>query len=133
MSFTYESDNQRDNEQKKFQPDSVGNTAVNVKGVVLDQILAALGGSSNTVPTIFNVPCATAGTEYSQALPAGTKAFVLKARKGSKVLFAYQTGAAQFLTINSGFSFEDRNFYSNQTVYFKASKDDEVIEIVAYV
>ena len=30
MSNTYESDNTRDNEQKKFQPDSDGNTAVNV-------------------------------------------------------------------------------------------------------
>ena len=89
-------------------------------------------GTGNTTVEIFNVTCTTAGTEYSQALPTNTKRFLLKARKNSKVTFAYETAATEVLTIESGVSFEDENFYSLQTIYFKCSKADEVIEIVAY-
>lgn len=91
------------------------------------------GGSFDTVPTIFNVPCAIADNEYSQALPANCRTFVLKARNGSRVKLAYVTGATEVLTLNSGFSFRDDKTYLSKTVYFKCSKADEVIEIAAYV
>lgn len=96
-------------------------------------VVVTSGGSFDTTPTIFNVPCATAGQEYSQALPANTRSFVIKARKSSKIEFAYVTAATEVLTINSGFSFEDNHTYLSGTLYFKCSKADEVVEIVAYV
>lgn len=91
------------------------------------------GGTLDTTPTIFNVACAIAGTEYNQALPANTRRFVFKARKGSKVDFAYEAAATEVLTLNSGVSFRDDNTYVSATLYFKCSKADEVIEIAAYV
>jgi hypothetical protein len=103
---------------------------VNDLGSPIPVILTTSSG--NTTTTIFNVPCAVAGTEYSQALPANTKGFVLKARKSSKILFAYSPSAPTFLTFNAGFSFSDDNFYTSATLYFKCSVADEVVEILAY-
>jgi hypothetical protein len=96
-------------------------------------VVITSGGSFDTTPTIFNVPCAVAGQEYSQALPANCRRFIMKARKNSKVDFAYVTAATEVLTLNSGFSFEDNSTYLNGTLYFKCSKADEIVEIVAYV
>lgn len=87
----------------------------------------------DTAPSIFNVPCALTTVEYSQALPANTKKFVLRARKHSKIQFAYAPLAVNYLTIESGVSLEDINPYIGATLYFKCSKADEVVEIVAYV
>lgn len=90
-------------------------------------------GTGNTIPQVHNVACALAGTLYNLALPAGTRTFVLKARKGSKVLLSYDTPQTNVLTLNSGFSFRDESTYLNQTLYFKCSVADEVIEVVTYV
>lgn len=99
---------------------------------LLEQIILALGGSVAAAPTIYNVACPIADTEYSQALPSNTKGFLIKARKNSVIKFAYQSGATEWLTISAGASYEDKNFYTSQTIYFKNSKADEVIEIVAF-
>ena len=95
--------------------------------------VTVVSGTGNTTPSIANIPCAVAGNEYSYALPAGCRKFVLKARKSSKIEFAYVTAATEVLTINSGFSFVDENTYLSQTIYFKCSKTDEVVEVAAYV
>lgn len=99
---------------------------VHVKGGTV-----SLGSTTNTTTTIYNVTVGTANTEFSQALPANTKRFLLKSRNSAKIDFYYSSGATETLTINPGFSFEDSNFYVGQTVYFKCSKPD-VVEIVAY-
>jgi hypothetical protein len=138
MSFEYSPDNQKDNDRRSLRPDSNGDAARNVVSAdlqgVLEDILIALGGSGgSSTATIFNVACPLANTEYSQVLPANTKKFVIKARNSSKILFAYEPSATNYLTVNAGFSFVDDNFYTSVTVYFKNSKADEVVEIVAYV
>jgi thymidine phosphorylase len=104
----------------------------NNAAALLEQIILALGGSVAVAPTIYNVVCPIADTEYSQALPANTKGFLIRARKHSVITFAYTTGASEWLTIGAGVSYEDKNFYSSQTIYFRNSKADEVIEIVTY-
>jgi hypothetical protein len=137
MSFVYDSNNVKDNEQRKFQPDKVGDTAVNVisKNLqdVLESILTQLGGGVDTQANIFNVSCPIADTEYSLALPANTKSFLLKSRKSSKIKLTYVSAGTEFLTINAGAVFKDDNFYEGQTVYFKCASADEVVEVVAYV
>jgi hypothetical protein len=46
MSFVYDSNNVKDNEQRKFQPDSAGNTAVNV---ISSDLVAALNQINATL------------------------------------------------------------------------------------
>lgn len=136
MSNTFRG-NERDDNKQSFVADGQGNSARNVVSYnmeqLLSQILSALGGSANTTATVFNVDCAIAGTEYSQALPSNTKKFSIKARGNSKIDFYYSSGASDTWTLFPGNSFDDVNFYSSQTIYFKCSKADEVVEIVAYV
>ncbi len=105
-----------------------------VGNILLDGILNALGGASYVTPTIFNVSCASNATEYSQALPANTKCFILKARNASKINFSYSLGTTltNYISVPSGAVFEDKNLYSSQTIYFTCSKNSEVVEIVAY-
>ena len=95
-------------------------------------ILGDAPAIANTTPIIFNVTVGTANTEFSQALPANTKKFIIKSRNSAKITFYYSPSATETLTINAGFSFEDTSFYLGQTIYFKCSKAD-VIEVVAYV
>lgn len=137
MSFLYSPDNSKDNNRRSFVADKDGNAARNTLDKEthdkLDAVIAALGGSVDTTPTVYNVDCADTGTIYSQALPANTKCFMIKTRKDSKVAFGYEATLTTSLTIWPGNSFEDKNLYSSQTIYFQCSKADEVIEIVAYV
>lgn len=55
MSFIYSSDNQKDNEQRKFQPDSANNVAINVidkdSHDKLDAIAAAIGAPPTNIRT----------------------------------------------------------------------------------
>jgi len=105
-----------------------------VKGISTKSIVDAIAGTANTTPTIFNIACASNAVEYSQVLPANTKKFVLKARNSSSVKIAYTVGDTSILyfTLNSGFAFTDDNSYSGVTIYFTCSKNNEIIEIIAY-
>ena len=136
---TYVDDNRQpvlDREFRKFVPDVDGDVAVNVVGKNIEALLTAIasgvGGAVSTTATIFNVSCPLADTEYSQALPANTKGFTIQARKNSSIKFAYSPSATNYLTISVGVNYSDENFYVSQTLYFKNSKADEVIEIVAF-
>ena len=109
-------------------------TADDVTHSKLDAVIAALGGSADTTATIFNVSAPLAGTEYSQALPANTKGFIIRSRNKSTLQLAYTSGTTgtTYLTIAPSATYEDSNFYTAQTVYFQASKNAETIEIIAY-
>lgn len=100
----------------------------------LDAISAALGGATNTTPTIFNVSLPLAATEVSQALPASTKNFILRARGKSSVQIAYTVGQSgtTYVTIPPGGVYEDKNFYTSQTLYIQSNKAGETVELIAF-
>lgn len=103
-------------------------------GQKLDAIVSALGGSVDTTPVIYNLNIINQGTEYSQALPANTKAFLVRSRNKGRLRLAYSTGGtnADYVTIPTGSSFKDTNFYTSITVYVQSTKPGDVVEIVAY-
>lgn len=135
-------DNRKDLEQMSFRiDDSVAGDPVIYRAVCdeiahgkLDAIIAGVGGSNDTVVSIFNHTVITANTEESQALPAGTKHFLIRSRNRGKIKLAYESGgtSANFLTIPAGTSFTDNNFYTTVELFFQSSKPNDVIEIVAY-
>lgn len=100
----------------------------------LDQVIAGLGGSVDTTATIFNVNVISAGNEVAQALPANTKKFLIRSRNKGRLRLAYSLGGTNtsYLTIPTGSSYEDAEFYVSQTLYFQSTKPGDVIEIVAY-
>jgi len=104
-----------------------------VVNTATDPIPVTVVSVGNTTPDIANVSCPIAGTEYNYALPAGCRKFLLRSRNLSKITFAYETAATNVLTLENGVSFEDSNTYLNQTLYFKCSKAEDIVEVVTYV
>ena len=88
---------------------------------------------ANTTATIFNVVVGTASTEFSQALPASTKEFMLKSRGNAEIQLSYTTGetATKYITISRGAVYNDKQFYTSQTIYFELDKTG-VVEIIAF-
>lgn len=87
-----------------------------------------------TGPTLYNVDCPLAGTEYSQALPNGTKKFSIKARGGDlKVCFTNgQSGATYILLTDGQALFEDNLSLTGKTVYFQSPQAGTDAEIMAW-
>jgi len=128
-----------DREQAKFKEDKNSNVAVNVCDVEthdkLDDVISALGGSTDTATTIANVSAPTANTEVSYALPANTKSFRIRARGRSRIQLAYNSGESgtTYITIMPGNTYINNQKYTSQTLYFQCSKGSETVEIQADV
>ncbi|MBW7956539.1 MAG: hypothetical protein H3C68_01485 [Deltaproteobacteria bacterium] len=88
-----------------------------------------------TAPAIYNVDCPLAGTEYSQALPGGTKKFSIKARGGDlQVCFSNgQSGVTYVLLTDGQALFEDNVNLTGKTLYFQSSQAGTDAEIIAWV
>lgn len=89
-------------------------------------------------PTIYNVTMTNADTEYSQALPAGTKAFEFQCRTDFDVRFAFATGkvatpTAPYMTLKSRHVyFKDRINLTSKTLYIACATAAQVIEIICW-
>jgi hypothetical protein len=88
-----------------------------------------------TTPAIYNVTCTNAGTEYSQALPANTKKFMIGIRsKNSGVVWQFKvasSGTAFYMLGNETMS-EDNILLASQTLYFQSATAGEVVQIIAW-
>lgn len=89
---------------------------------------------SDTTTTIFNVTATLANTEYSQALPADTKEFLIKNRTNGNMKLAFTSGQSGtlYMSIPCGAVYANTNFYSSQTLYFQVDKAATIVEIVAH-
>jgi hypothetical protein len=66
---------------------------------------------SKATPTLYNVTCTNANTEYSQAITNGTKHLSIRCRTGDVLRLAFVTGkvatpTAPYITIPAGASWE---------------------------
>lgn len=88
----------------------------------------------STSPVIYNVTCAVAGTEYSQALPANCKSFTIgmKSKNDSATwVIKFGTGGTEFSFAGNESLTIDNILYSSQTIYFDSDVAGEVIQIIA--
>jgi hypothetical protein len=90
-------------------------------------------------PYVYNVTLTNANTEYSQALPRGTKRFTISERNGNPFRLAFATGRVALPTApymnmwaNQSYS-EDDLYLVGVTVYLAAPVGGRVIEITAWV
>ena len=97
--------------------------------------------TANT-PTIYNVTMTAADTEYSQALPAGTKKFSVSVQSGAAAdvfRIAYVTGkvatpTAPYLTYAGDVEYyEDSVLLEGVTLYLACDNALKVAQIVAWV
>jgi len=86
----------------------------------LDQIIAGVGGGTDTTATIYNVTMTSADTEQSQALPANTKEVVIRVRGNSTLKLAFSSGQSgtTYLTVRPGATFHNSEYFVSQTLYF---------------
>jgi hypothetical protein len=90
-----------------------------------------------TTPVVYNVTMTNADTEYSQALPANTKKFLIHTRDESSFRFAFVTGkvatpTAPWLTILAGSRYFEDMVYTSATLYFASAVAGKIIEVVAW-
>lgn len=89
--------------------------------------------------SIFNIPMAVINTEYSQALPAGTKEVILSVRKGEmgqNFRIAFEAGKvagsiSPFFEVDSGTGFViDGLNLNGKTLFFAGSKANQILQII---
>ena len=108
-----------------------------------DGYLAIRSINTATVPFIYTVELTLANTEYSVALPTGTKQFSMQPRTmpdGSEVTvrFAFETGKVAtptepYATMKNGAPFNEYNLYCEGiTIYLASSTAGAVVEIVGW-
>jgi len=86
-----------------------------------------------TTPTVYNVAMASADTEYSQALPSGTKKFLIKLRTDAVMKVKFASGG-NYITVPSGGSYNEDNLdLTGVTLYFESSVASNTAEIIAWV
>ena len=90
-----------------------------------------------STPILYTKTCASANTEYSQALPAGTKKFMVKCRDTTSIIrLAFVTGKVAtptdpYLTIQAGASYwEDFVKLAAVTLYVASPTAGAIVEIV---
>lgn len=92
----------------------------------------------SSTPTIYNITMTNANTEYSQALPAGTKKFTWQCRTAFDVRFAFVTGkvatpTAPYMTLKSGaIYYEDGTNLTSITLYLACGTAGKVVELICY-
>lgn len=94
------------------------------------------GSAAAANPTIFNIDCPLANTEYSQDLPDKTKQFLIKVRDGGaimKVAFIVGESGSNYITIHPGANHLQLDIsVMSKTVYFQLNKPDKLVEILAW-
>ena len=100
-----------------------------------DDIITNTADKRPTTPAIYNVTMASADTEYSQALPTGTKRFAIHLQDWTVFRLAFVTGkvatpTAPYLSIPaSGEHYQEGINVSSLTLYFASDVASKTAEI----
>ena len=115
--------------------DAANSTWVQVPGGTTGQAQINLDDLKATTPVVYNVTMTSANTEYSRALPANTKKFLIRCREEYAIKACFASGASgtTYITVPSGMSYwEDLIQPATLTLYFQCATAAQVAEIVAW-
>jgi hypothetical protein len=90
---------------------------------------------AGATPTVYNKTMTAANTEYSQALPANVKKFLIKCRTeyAIKVCFTAEASGTTYVTVGAGQSYwEDGIKAASLTLYFQCATAGQAVEIIAW-
>ena len=95
--------------------------------------------STASTPTVYNISALIAGTEYSQALPVGTKKLTAKVRSSgvaANMQFSYTAGqtATNFIKVPFGAFYQEDglNTTSGVIFYFQTNQPSQVVELIVW-
>ena len=88
-------------------------------------------------PTLYNVTMTNADTEYSQALPANTKKFLIHTQDGTAFRIAFVTGkvatpTAPYFTVLANDAYYEDGIKASITLYFGCASAGKIVEIIAW-
>jgi len=119
-------------------PVSAANLDATISSLVtaVNSATTAVNKQNASTPTVYNLTCTAANTEYSQALPANTKRFAVMNQGNNavttwKMYFASAAAATMNFPGNVGYT-EEMIYLAAQTLYFKSSNAGDVIQILAW-
>ena len=126
-----------DRERDKFIEHPSGETSVRVYVGNTDPIpVSGTFSSGNaSTPAVYNLSMPLSGTEYSQALSAGTKRILVRMRVKAAAKLAFVSGdsGTLFLTLNPGTVFIEENLDLNGvTIYLQSNEANQVAEILEW-
>jgi hypothetical protein len=113
-----------------------GTVTVDTSDLATEVTLAKLVGAAT--PVIYNVTMTNADTEYSQALPASCKKFLIHTRAGEAFRLAFVTGkvatpTAPYFSITPSDAYgEDLVLGAAVTLFFASASAGAVAEIIAW-
>ena len=103
-----------------------------------DQTPIEVEGQECGTVSEYNVTMTSADTEYSQALPSGTRKLTMRVRDGTAARYAWDTGKVatptepyQTLRANSDYTIDGISL-SGKTIYFACASASKVMEIEAW-
>jgi len=114
-----------------------GNTVYPLQLDSNKNLLVASGITAGTA-YIYNITMTNANTEYSQALPTGTKRFTLQCRGTYDIRYAFETGkvatpTAPYMTLKAGMVYyEDDLNLTSRTIYLACGTAGQVVEIICW-
>lgn len=87
-------------------------------------------------PQIINIPVPNANTEYDFIIPQNTGRYRFRARGNAKVKYSFESGKTDteyFTVIPGNIESEDNlKLNGNLTVYFRANKSNEILELLLW-
>lgn len=87
-------------------------------------------------PQIFNISVPLAGTEVSQALPLGTRKFLLRSRnEAARIQLGFGVGdsSTNYIQINRGSNYSSPQIEGDAvTLYFQTSQPSTTVELLAW-
>ncbi len=93
--------------------------------------------AASGTPTIYNVTCTLANTEYSQSVSTGTKKFLIRVRGIAEMRLAFDVADTDdgnmYVTVPHGCSYTEEALLFNGTLYFRTNKPAQVVEIVEWI
>lgn len=98
-------------------------------------VLATIQQDYADTPLITNLDLPDKTLEYSFALPVNTMKFRFKARNNSKIQWSFVTGTTNtnYLTLLPGNTYVEEGVkLPSSILYFRASQDDELLEILTW-
>ena len=91
---------------------------------------------AGTTPYVYNLALTTQNTEYSQALPARCKRFVIQCRDSTdiKLSFTALESGTKYLTVKAGSAYSEDMLDPEDviTLYVQCASNTKVAEIVAF-
>jgi hypothetical protein len=86
--------------------------------------------------SIENIDIILANTEYSYALPNGTRKFTIKLRDmGYDLQICFVSGDSNttYITLTNGNSYTENEIKGTGSLYFRSNQANQVAEILVYV